>query len=67
VAIDHTARRSSEERLAVARHALAELVTEQNEAQSALDKATEALHAEARGVLAEEAEAIVRKIADLEA
>jgi hypothetical protein len=44
IAVDNAARRASEEQLAVARRALGELVTEQNEAQAVLDKDTEALH-----------------------
>ena len=66
VAVDHTARRSAEERLKIAEFALDELVAEQNEAQAALDKATEALHAAARAVLAEEGHALVAKIDNLE-
>ena len=66
VAVDRTARRSAEERLKIAEFALDELVAEQNEAQAALDKATEALHAAARAVLAQEGHALVAKIDKLE-
>ena len=55
-----------EERLKIAEFALDELVAEQNEAQAALDKATEALHAAARAVLAQEGHALVAKIDKLE-
>ena len=57
----------AQQRADVARRALAELVQEEIQAQRELDEAVAGLHAEVRGILIGEGEAIVAQIEKLEA